>query len=197
LIKGCKTKYNFIPHFPGPGVGGPCLPVNSYQLLDAPESKDILQLVRTSREINDQMPEYVIELLTNALKEISTNSENITIGILGISYKPNVGDIQLTPIKQVVQKLKQMNFKIKIFDPYFINKEFSSIKIEENFENAITDCDVIILGTDHDEFLNMDYKVLKNLMKSPGIVIDTRGKLSPLEIRNAGLIFRGIGRSGK
>ncbi len=90
-----------------------------------------------------------------------------------------------------------MNFKIKIFDPYFINKEFSSIKIEENFENAVTDCDVLILGTDHDEFLNIDYKVLKDLMNSPGIVIDTRGKLSPLEIRNVGLVFRGIGRSGK
>lgn len=195
LIEGCKTKYNFIPHFPGPGVGGPCLPVNPYQLLDAPESKDILQVVRTAREVNSQMPEYVIELLTNALKEISKNSEDITIGILGISYKPNVGDTQLTPIKEVVQKLKQMNFKIKIFDPYFINKEFFSIKIEENFENAVTDCDVLILGTDHDEFLNIDYKVLKNLMKSPGIVIDTRGKLSPVEIRNVGLIFRGIGRS--
>ena len=90
LIEGCKTKYNFIPHFPGPGVGGPCLPVNPYQLLDTPESKDILQVVRTAREVNSQMPEYVIELLTNSLKEISKNYENITIGILGISYKPNV-----------------------------------------------------------------------------------------------------------
>lgn len=197
LIEGCKTKYNFIPHFPGPGVGGPCLPVNPYQLLDAPESKDILQVVRAARRVNSEMPKYVIELLTGALKEISKNSEIITIAILGISYKPNVGDTQLTPIKEVVQKLKQMNFKIKIFDPYFINKEFSSIKIEENFKNAVTDCDVVILGTDHDEFLNIDYKVLKDLMNSPGIVIDTRGKLSPLEIRNVGLVFRGIGRSGK
>jgi len=193
LIKGCKTKYNFIPHFPGPGVGGPCLPVNPYQLLDAPESKDILQVVRTAREVNSQMPKYVIELVIDAIKETSKKSENITVGILGISYKPNVGDVQLTPIKEVVEKLKLKNFKIKIFDPYFIDKEFLTIKIEQNIKDLASECDVIILGTDHDEFLKINFKELKKIMKLPGIIIDTRGKLSSVEIRNEGLIFRGIG----
>ena len=195
LIKGCKTKYNFIPHFPGPGVGGPCLPVNPYQLLDAPESENILQIVRTARKINSEMPQYVIELVDEALKEINKKSENITVGILGISYKPNVGDIQLTPIKEIVEKLKQINYKIKIFDPYFIKKEFLSIKIEENVDELVKDCDVIILGTDHDEFLKVDYDHVKNLMKSPGIIIDTRGKISSTKVRKSGLIFRGIGTS--
>ena len=194
LIKGCSTKYNFIPHFPGPGVGGPCLPVNPYQLLDAPESKDILQVVRTARKINSEMPNYVIELLTDGLNEINKDSKNISVGILGISYKPNVGDIQLTPIKEVIEKLKKMNFKIKIFDPFFINKDFCSIKTEDSFENTVSNCDVLILGTDHDEFLDMDYNKLKTLMKTSGIVIDTRGKLSASKIREVGLIFRGIGR---
>ncbi len=197
LIEGCQTKYNFIPHFPGPGVGGPCLPVNPYQLLDAPESEDILQVVRIARKINSEMPKYVIKLVEDSLNEISKKYENITIGILGISYKPNVGDIQLTPIKEVVEKLKQMDFKIKIFDPYFVKKEFMSIKIEESIENLVDDCDVIILGTDHDEFLKMDFNMLKNLMKPSGIVIDTRGKLSSNAVRDAGLIFKGIGTSVK
>lgn len=194
LIEGCKTKYNFIPHFPGPGVGGPCLPVNPYQLLDAPESKDILQVVRTARKINSEMPEYIIKLVIDVLKDVNKSAENVTIGILGISYKPNVGDIQLTPIKNIVDELKRMNSTIKIFDPYFINKEFSSIKIEESFEKLVKDCDVLILGTDHDEFLNMDYNFVKNQMNSFGIIIDTRGKLSPSEISKEGLIFRGVGR---
>lgn len=197
LIAGCKTKYNFIPHFPGPGVGGPCLPVNPYQLLDAPESENILQVVRTARKINSEMPKYVIELVNDALIEANKKCENITVGILGISYKPNVGDIQLTPIKEVVQELKQMNLKIKIFDPYFIQKEFLSIKIEENIEKLVSDCDIVILGTDHDEFLKMDFKMFENLMNPSGIIVDTRGKLSSSEIRNSGLIFRGIGTSVK
>ncbi len=193
LIEGCKTKYNFIPHFPGPGVGGPCLPVNPYQLLDAPESKDILQLVRVARKVNSEMPKYVIKLVEDSLKEVNKKSENTTVGILGISYKPNVGDTQLTPIKQVIEKLKQANFKIKIFDPYFVNKEFLSIKIEENIENLVNGCDVVILGTDHDEFLKMDFNALKNLMEPSGIIVDTRGKLSSDAVRDAGLIFKGIG----
>ena len=197
LIAGCNTKYNFIPHFPGPGVGGPCLPVNPYQLLDAPESENILQLVRVARKINSEMPEYVIKLVRDSLKEIDKKSEDITVGILGISYKPNVGDIQLTPIKDVVKKLGQENYKIKIFDPYFIKKEFLSIKIEESIENLATGCDVVVLGTDHDEFLKMDFNMLKNLMKPSGIIIDARGKLSSDAVRDAGLIFKGIGTSVK
>ena len=197
LIAGCKTKYNFIPHFPGPGVGGPCLPVNPYQLLDAPESENILQVVRTARKINSEMPKYVIKLVEDALKEVNKKLDNITIGVLGISYKPNVGDIQLTPIKEIVQKLKQMNFKIKIFDPFFIKKEFLSIQTEENIENLVNNCDVLILGTDHDEFLKIDFQKLKKLMKSSGIIIDTRGKISSIEVRNAGLVFRGIGTTVK
>jgi len=195
LIKGCETKYNFIPHFPGPGVGGPCLPVNPYQLLDAPESENILQLVRTARKINLKMPDYVIELIEDVLKERNKKYDELTIGILGISYKPNVGDIQLTPIKDVVKKLQNMKFKIKIFDPYFVKKEFLSIKIEESFENLIKNCDIIILGTDHNEFLKIDYNFLKNQMNSLGILIDTRGKLSSTQIKNAGLTYRGIGTS--
>lgn len=197
LIKGCSTKYNFIPHFPGPGVGGPCLPVNPYQLLDAPEAEDILQIVRAAREVNTQMPSYVIGILTDSLKEIDKNHADVTVGILGISYKPNVADVQLTPIREIVERLQDMNVKgIKIFDPFFINTEFSGVKTEESLELLARDCDVLILGTDHDEFLKLDYKMIRGLMRQQGIIIDTRGRLSYSDIRDAGLIFHGIGRQG-
>ena len=197
LIKGCNTKYNFIPHFPGPGVGGPCLPVNPYQLLDAPEAEDILQIVRAAREVNTQMPSYVIGILTDSLKEIDKNHADVTVGVLGISYKPNVADVQLTPIREIVKRLQDMNVKgIKIFDPFFINTEFSGVRTEGSLELLVRDCDVLILGTDHDEFLKLDYKMIKGLMRQQGIIIDTRGKLSYSDIRDAGLIFQGIGRQG-
>jgi nucleotide sugar dehydrogenase len=195
LIEGCKTKYNFIPHFPGPGVGGPCLPVNPYQLLDAPESENILEMVKMARKVNSNMPNYVIELVKDALKETNKIIENVTIGILGISYKPNVGDIQLTPIEDIIKKLEQYKTKIKIFDPYFIGKTVFGIKLESNVENLIKNTDVIILGTDHDEFLNINFRNWKDLMNSSGIIIDTRGKISPSNIRNEGFIFRSIGRT--
>lgn len=195
LIRGCSTKYNFVPHYPGPGVGGPCLPVNPYQLLDAPESKDILQLVRTARKINTQMPAYVIDVLSDTLKKINKDCKSITVGILGISYKPNVADTQLTPIKEIVKRLQDTHVNdIKIFDPYFIGVEFSGIKTKESLEMLVRDCDVLILGTDHDEFSNLDYKAIKDAMRTQGIIIDTRGKLSPSDIADAGLIFQGIGR---
>ena len=85
LIEGCKTKYNFIPHFPGPGVGGPCLPVNPYQLLDAPESKDILQIVRTARIINSEMPKY--PKMTNLAACLQTGGIWFSNGKFGTTWK--------------------------------------------------------------------------------------------------------------
>ena len=194
LIEGCKTKYNFIPHYPGAGVGGPCLPVNPYQLLDAPEAKGILNVIRTAREINIKMPYYVIELVKNALNEIGKNPENSSITILGVSYKPNVGDVQLSPIETIVNELNMLGCKIKLFDPFFKGSTVFSLKVEDDLEQAVKDTDLVIIGTAHDEFLNLDLRRLKELMIKPCIV-DTRGIISPKKSKELGFVYKGVGRS--
>ena len=123
VMKAAKHKYNFQAHFPGPGVGGPCLPVNSYQYLNSSKKidPDLLKLIQYARKINEKMPDHVIELTSDAFKESNKSIQNSDILILGVSYKSNVKDIQLSPAEQIIRKFQNLGVNIHIYDPYFFS----------------------------------------------------------------------------
>ena len=109
VLEAAKKKYNFQVHYPGAGVGGPCLPINSYQLLNtAKRLGSNLSIIESSRKINEKMPEHVIKLTADAFEECNKSIQNSSILILGISYKPNIKDIQLTPAKKILNKLQDL-----------------------------------------------------------------------------------------
>ena len=194
VLEAAKTKYNFQVHYPGPGVGGPCLPVNSYQYLNTAKEFDIsLKLVETARKINENMPSHVIKLLINAFEEQNKPLNGSTILLLGVSYKPDVKDIQISPAENIIEKLKQLNVNIKIYDPYFKSENIFEIDTESNLIDALSNCDGIILVTSHKEFHNIDPKFLKSKLKNP-IFIDSKCVLDQDESIKAGLIYRGLGR---
>ena len=196
VIEAAKRKYNFQPHFPGPGVGGPCLPVNSYQYLNSSKKidDDFLKIVKYARRINENMPHHVVNLLSNALSESNTPLNNSTIALLGISYKPNIRDVQMAPSKEIIKILKEKNAKIKIFDPYFTTQVFG-LNTEKSISDALSESDAAILITGHKEFQNLDLKKFSNTMKNP-ILVDCTGLVNPHDAKENGIIFRGIGRGG-
>ena len=196
VIDAAKRKYNFQPHFPGPGVGGPCLPVNSYQYLNSSKKidDDFLKIVKYARRINENMPYHVVNLLSNALSESNTPLNNSTIALLGISYKPNIRDVQMAPSKEIIKILKEKNAKIKIFDPYFTTQVFG-LNTEKSISDALSESDAAILITGHKEFQNLDLKKFSNTMKNP-ILVDCTGLVNPHDAKENGIIFRGIGRGG-
>jgi nucleotide sugar dehydrogenase len=194
VLKAAQSKYNFQVHYPGAGVGGPCLPVNSYQLLNSAKKLGTsLKIVESGRKINEFMPQHVIDLTIDALKEKNLKINESTILILGISYKPNVKDIQLSPASDIVEKLKNLNAKIKIFDPHYKSETIYGFVCENNYEEILSSVDVLILVTAHNEFKKIDLKILSSKMKTP-IVVDTRGILNLDEVKKSNLIFRGLGR---
>ena len=197
VIEAAKRKYNFQPHFPGPGVGGPCLPVNSYQYLNSSKKIDtnFLKIVQDARKINESMPQHVIKLLEDAFTESKDSLENSTVTILGISYKPNVHDVQIAPSETIIRLLKEKNVNIKIFDPYFISEEVFGHKTENSISEAIIGSDAILIVTAHNEFNNLNYELLSNSMNKP-ILVDCTGKIDPQNIKSENIIFRGIGRGG-
>ena len=194
VIEAAKRKYNFQPHFPGPGVGGPCLPANSYQYINSSKKidDDFLKIVKHARKINEKMPNHVVNLLSNALSESNVVLNDSTITILGISYKPNVHDIQTAPSQEIIKILLEKNAKIKIFDPYFTSQAFGLIT-EKSIDNAISESDAVILITGHKEFQNLDLKKFVSTMKNPTL-IDCTGLVNPIDAKKNGIIFRGIGR---
>jgi nucleotide sugar dehydrogenase len=195
VLGAAKTKYNFQTHYPGPGVGGPCLPVNSYQMISTANNlnNDFLKIVKISREINESMPDHVIELLKDVFKELGKSIENSNILVLGISYKPDVKDSQLTPAEPIIKKLRELKTNIKIFDPYFKNINIFGIQTESDFVNSLSNSDALIIVTGHKEFQNLDPAFIKSKMSTP-LVIDSRCVIDQYDAKKAGLIYRGIGR---
>ena len=196
VIDAAKRKYNFQPHFPGAGVGGPCLPTNSYQYLNSSKKIDnnFLKIIKEARKINENMPNHVVNLLSNALSESNTSLNNSTIALLGVSYKPNIHDVQIAPSKEIIKILKEKNAKIKIFDPYFTTQVFG-LNTEKSISDALSESDAAILITGHKEFQNLDLKKFSNTMKNP-ILVDCTGLVNPHDAKENGIIFRGIGRGG-
>tara|TARA_B100000029_G_scaffold402722_1_gene402320 strand:- start:2086 stop:3438 length:1353 start_codon:yes stop_codon:yes gene_type:complete len=193
VLEAAKKKYNFQIHYPGAGVGGPCLPINSYQFLNtAKRIGSELNIIESSRKINEKMPEHVVQLLLDGFKENDKPIKNSHILLLGVSYKPNVKDIQLTPAEHIIKKLQDLGAIVHIYDPYFISQNVFNIHTEKNLNEIISNVDSTIIVTAHDEFKKLEISLFKQ-MKTP-VLVDTRGIIDPEIAKQNQLIFRGLGR---
>lgn len=194
VLEAAQKKYNFQIHYPGPGVGGPCLPVNSYQMINSASkfNSNLVELVKIGRKVNESMSDHVIGLTLDGVKEKNLDIKNCTVLILGVSYKADVKDIQLTPAEPLIKKIVDLGASVKIFDPYFTNEHIFNMKTESNLEDALSKADVAIIITNHKEFYNIDPTLFSSKMKN-SIIIDTRNVLNPKTISKYNIIYRGIG----
>lgn len=189
VIRGAATKpFAFMPHWPSCGVGGHCIPVDPYYLIEkAKENEFDHRFLRTARAINNSMPLYTVELLQDALNMIERPFKNTNIGVLGISYKANVGDLRESPALKIIELLEAREAKVHIYDPYVQSK--STVKsLDEILERS----DAIVITANHDEFVSMSVEKLKE--KKVEVIIDGKNCLDKDKIRKLGIIYRGIGR---
>ena len=195
VLEAAKMKYNFQIHYPGAGVGGPCLPINSYQLLNTAQRTGVkLNMIESGRRINEKMPEHVVELISDAFNESDQKLENSKILILGISYKANVKDVQLSPAKIIVEKLQKLGVDVYLYDPFFNSTVIFGLETQNNLETILPEMDGAIIVTDHDDFKNIPISLFSK-MKYP-ILVDTRGIIDPVTANKEKIIFRGLGRGG-
>jgi UDP-N-acetyl-D-mannosaminuronate dehydrogenase len=111
---------------------------------------------------------------------------------MGISYKPNIKDIQLSPAKDIIKKFQNLGSTVHIYDPFFKSTEIFGIKVEDNFENILPEMDAVVIVTGHDEFKQIEITSFTKIKSK--ILIDSRGIIDPINIKNKNLIFRGLGR---
>ena len=189
VIESAKGKpFAFLAHYPSIGVGGHCIPVDPYYLIE--KAKQIgfnHEFLTLARKINESMPDYAVELLEKQLEKLNQKTENAKIGILGLAYKADVDDIRESPSLKVIEILKNKKAELFIFDPYIKNK--SNVK---DLNELLSKSDYLILATDHNEFKNMDLSKLKeNNIK---ILIDGKNCLDKEKIKSSGIYYHGIGR---
>ena len=193
VLQAAKAKYNFQVHYPGAGVGGPCLPINSYQLLNTARRAGVkLSIIESGRMINETMPDHVIRLTRDAFNECKKPIEKSKILIMGISYKPNIKDIQLSPAKEIIKKFQNLDTQVYLYDPFFHSTEVFGLKVEDNLENILPEMDAVVIVTGHDEFKHIEINSFSKTKSK--ILIDSRGIIDPISIKNTNLIFRGLGR---
>ena len=194
VLEAIDSKYDFQIHYPGAGVGGPCLPANSYQLLNSARAAGgkLPRIIDAGRQVNEQMPIYVVELLKDALREAGKEIESSVVLILGISYKPDVQDMQVSPAESVILEARRAGTRIKIYDPYFKGVRAYGIHTESSLDVAISGADAAVIVTAHAEFRNIRPEHFAK-MRTP-VLVDARGIVDARLAEEAGLVFRSLGR---
>lgn len=177
-------------HIPGPGVGGHCLAIDPYFIVETAEESGIkAPLISTARDINEAMPKHVMKIIIDTLHEVGQEINGLDVGLLGVAYKGNVADARETPAKAVIKILKENGAKVHATDPHTSKEVIKRLGAEPADIEKVLSCDCTVLVTDHDE-----YKDIKpEMVKSP-IFICTRPILDPEDFKKKGIIFRGIGR---
>jgi nucleotide sugar dehydrogenase len=193
IINAARSKpFAFMPHYPGAGVGGECIPVDTWYLISQAEKLGIdSRIMKTAREINDSMPIHMITLLENELRKHDKELSTSKISILGMCYKKNVPDVRLSPTFTIIKQLKEKKVNFLVCDPVYEKVE-SIIKLTP-LSDVFKDSDAILFMTDHDVFTSLDFAKIKAEMKTP-VVIDGRNFFNGEKLNSLGFCYKAIGK---
>jgi UDP-N-acetyl-D-galactosamine dehydrogenase len=155
VIEAASTKWNFMKLSPGL-VGGHCISVDPYYLISkAQKSGYILDLVRSAREINNSMPQYLANDFLNNLVRRKINPVNLKVVILGFTFKENCPDIRNTKVVNLYQSLVQCGFKVEVFDPVADKKSVLEQYGLTLVEASVVTSRVAILAVGHEEVIGL------------------------------------------
>jgi nucleotide sugar dehydrogenase len=198
VIRAAATKWNFNVYYPGAGVGGHCLPVDPYYLVQkAAELGYHSQVITAGRAVNDSMPFHVLSLIVDALNEQSRAVKGSKIAVLGLTYKENVGDYRESPSAVVIAELAKKGADVRVVDPYVeesVLREFAAP--EDTAYQALPRADVLVLMTAHNDFKGLDLLKIKKIMNTP-IIVDGRRVFDPDATRQLGFVYKGVGANNE
>jgi UDP-N-acetyl-D-mannosaminuronic acid dehydrogenase len=168
---------------PGPGVGGHCIPVDPYFLVE--KEPNLTNLTRLARQINEEMPIWISKRIMEILKDL--NGPKVTI--LGIAYKANLGETENSPSFKVIENLKDQGWEVKIYDPIVERPN----DYNQYFQEAFKESDCIILLVEHEVYKHLDIGKISRLVRNK-IVVDVKGFLKEEDWKKAGFKVKVLGR---
>jgi UDP-N-acetyl-D-glucosamine dehydrogenase len=182
VIEAAATKpFGFTPYYPGPGLGGHCIPIDPFYLTwKAREYGIHTRFIELAGEINAGMPEWVVNKAAVTLAQQGKDLQGSNVLFLGVAYKKNVDDLRETPVFRLMELIIEREAHVDYYDPYVpqLTKtrdyDFKMSSIDLSAEK-LANYDLVILTTDHDEF---DYDFIK---KEAKLIIDTRGRFNNSE----------------
>tara|TARA_Y100001970_G_C14239663_1_gene864101 strand:- start:2479 stop:3774 length:1296 start_codon:yes stop_codon:yes gene_type:complete len=189
VIDAASTKpFGFTKYYPGPGVGGHCIPIDPFYLTYKAKEYNIdTKFIELAGEVNRSMPDFVIGKVSEALNRKKLSISQAKILCLGISYKKNVGDTRESPPVEIFDRLNKLGAKTDFSDPYFdvfprTKKYKYSCSSENQLGKNLEKYDLVLLLTDHDLW---DYD---EILTFSNLIIDTRGRYHTLGIKSKKLV---------
>lgn len=171
VIDAAKTKpYGFMPFYPGPGLGGHCIPLDPFYLeWKAKEYDYHTRLIETSGEINDSMPEFVLDNVMKILNKEKKALNGAKVLLLGVAYKNDIDDYRESPAFKVIELLEKNGADLIVNDPYCpISKYKGKIYNSVEWTEVIDDSDIVVITTNHSCY---DYESIVSRAK---VIYDTR-----------------------
>jgi nucleotide sugar dehydrogenase len=188
VIDAAATKpFGFMPFYPGPGVGGHCIPIDPFYLTYIARRYDYhTRIIELAGEVNDYMPEYVVERLMKELNKKKKCLNDAKIIMLGIAYKNDIDDMRESPALKVLEHLEKAGANVSIVDPYVPTFEWNgkTVKTVELTQELIQTSDAVVITTGHKK--NVDYKMV---CKNAKIVFDTKNCLKDLDVERGNIIL--------
>lgn len=156
VIEAAKTKpYGFQAFYPGPGLGGHCIPLDPYYLTWKAREYDYhTRLIETSGEINNFMPQYIVQRATSILNRFNKPLNKANILILGIAYKSNIDDYRESPALKVIQNFQKQGSEVTFYDPYIASYRYKEKEYEgvELTVEVLRKVDLVVITTAHKKY---------------------------------------------
>lgn len=184
VIEAAKTKpFGFMPFYPGPGLGGHCIPIDPFYLTwKAREYGVQTRFIELAGEVNTSMPEYVLQVMTDALNERTRSLKGSRILLLGIAYKKDVGDPRESPSFRLMELLSHKGASVDYYDPFIPEiphmREYPVFAGQRSIPwdlEKIAEYDTVLISTDHTD---VDYAALG---KAARLIVDTRNRMNGVE----------------
>ncbi len=175
VVEAAGSKpFGFTAFYPGPGVGGHCIPIDPYYLIwKAQENDTVARLVELSGQINERMPDYVVERVADLLNDHGRSLRGSRILLLGVSYKKDIPDMRESPALKVLEKLHQKGAHLSYHDPFVpsLPWHYAGLASVPLTPDAVSGADCVVLLTDHSQ---IDHELLVRNAKA---ILDTRNAL--------------------
>jgi UDPglucose 6-dehydrogenase len=201
LSKAMGLDQRIGPKFlhPGPGFGGSCFPKDTQALVQiARQHGSSMRLVESVLKVNDDQKLRMVEKIASALGASVGDGrlEGVTVGILGLAFKPNTDDVRDSPSIFIIQELQRRGARTQVFDPAAMEQArqlLSDVEYRSDAYDAAEGADALVIVTEWNQFRNLDLGKIKGLMHRP-LLLDLRNAYEPERVRGAGFEYYGVGR---
>jgi UDP-N-acetyl-D-mannosaminuronic acid dehydrogenase len=177
-------------HIPGAGVGGHCLPKDSW--LFASSLKTVKpRIMTTAREVNEYMPVRMVELVKKGLEEAGVDLASAKVTIMGLAFLRDSDDTRNSPSLTIIDRLIGEVKELIVHDP-MVQRSYKAPMVRE-LEDALAGADCMAIVTDHSCYLDMNLELVKEMMRTP-LIVDGRNVLNADVVRSKGFMYLGIGK---